>query len=71
MSARRVADSGAKAHEAFGFEEDRLDGAEERAGERLDGEGGLEVRGGAPTILDPLVGTPSFGPPHGGGTDSL
>lgn len=37
--------------EAFGFEEDRFDGAEERACERLDGEGGLEVRGGAPTIF--------------------
>ena len=37
--------------EALGFQEDGLDGAKERAGERLNGEGGLEVRGGAPTTL--------------------
>ena len=37
--------------EAFGFQEDRLEGPEERAGERLDGGGRVEVRRGAPTMF--------------------
>lgn len=40
--------SSAPPDEMFGFQQVRLDGAEERAGEWLDGEGGFESRPVAP-----------------------
>jgi hypothetical protein len=57
-------------NEAVGFEEDRLDGAEERPGERSEDAGRFEVRAVAPTNLQKTGGSLNRAgfrlPPDGG-----